>query len=141
MMHWWRYTWMLTALLLFVFGNTLKPQFEIDAIFDGDDYPHLNTVFYRGFTENKLLSKYNLSISVRAENLDGDIYSSFKKLCGFFNNRDVRVILVVGKEATVHTVGQVAEPLGIPILGYTTDTATDRYVQVRYLLFPLTLLL
>ncbi|XP_045160468.1 glutamate receptor ionotropic, NMDA 3A-like [Mercenaria mercenaria] len=130
-MYCWCFSWMLTALSLFVYGNTLKPQIGIGAIFDAADYTHYNGVFYRGFQENQLLLKHNLSISVRAAPLGGDIYSSLKNLCSFFDGRDVRVVLVVGKEATIQAVGQVAEPLGIPILGYTTDAHADRYVQAH----------
>lgn len=129
-MYWWCYTWMLTALSLVVYGYSIKPQIGIGAIFDAEDYADFSGVFYRGFQENQLLVKHNISINISAAPLDGDVYSSLKNLCSFLDGRDIRVLLVVAKESTLQSVGQVAEPLGIPILGYTTDTAVDRYVQV-----------
>lgn len=126
---------MTTALTLFVYAYTLTPQTGVGAIFDAVDYNHFNGVFYHAFQENQLLAKNNISIHARAAPLGGDIYSSLRNLCSFLDGRDIRVLLVVGKESTVHTVGQVAQPLGIPVIGYTTNVPADKYVQVRIFLF------
>ena len=61
-----------------------------------------------------------------------DLYQSIMVLCSFIKDRDIRSLLVVGKQRTIHSVSLVANPMGIPVLGYTTDMA-DKFVQVRKL--------
>ena len=78
--------------------------------------------------------KENHTVSGRAIPVLDDFYTSVLTLCSFIEDRDIRALLVVGKQRTIHTVSLVANPLGIPVLGYTTDMA-DKFVQVRYLLF------
>ena len=125
--------WMCTSLPLIVHTNGLVPNIYVGAIFDQVDYDHFNGVFYRGFQENQQLLKNNITLHPRAESLSiqAGVYSNIVSLCSFIEGKDVRAILVVGQEKTIYAVSQVAQPLGIPVVGYTTDTALDRNVQVR----------
>lgn len=125
-----------TALCLFVYAHALSTKIGIGAIFDGGDYGNFNGIFYRGFQENQLLQKHNISIQARAVPLadKSGVYSTIQSVCSFVEGRDTRVLLVVGRQETLQTVSQVAQPLGIPIVGYSTDTTVDTHVQVLQLL-------
>lgn len=123
--------WVLATLPLFVFGYAIKPEIGIGAIFDKADFDDFNSTFTRGISENQLLEKNNLTLKPQVTPLNEDIYTSIRTLCTILDGQDVRVLLVVGSEHTIRTVSQVAEPLGIPILGYAKDTAVkDLNAQV-----------
>ena len=138
-------------------GISLQPQIGIGAVFDSEHFNHYNSVFYRAFQENNLLIKHNISIAPIAtqhqeNNLllkhnisikplttqhQDNIYSSMNVFCSFIESRDIKVLFVVGRQSTIQSVSQVAEPLGIPILGYTTDTVVGKFVQVSFYNFKL----
>lgn len=122
---------MVLPLIEYVHG--LVPNIYIGAIFDQEDYEHFHGVFYRGFQENQLLLKHNITLHPRADyfSCTAGVQSTILSLCSFLEGRDFRALLVVGRESTVLAVSQVAQPLGIPIVGYTTDTDVDRNVQVK----------
>ena len=73
----------------------------------------------------------NHTVSGRAMPIGDDLYQSIMVLCTFIKDRDIRSLLVVGKQRTIHSVSLVANPMGIPVLGYTTDMA-DKFVQVSF---------
>ena len=131
--------WVLTTVSLVNFG--LTATIDIGAIFDSDEYLGAQKVFHVAFNNIQFPPKHNVNISPRALSLGSDFYQSTLSICSFVQERDVKVLLVVGKQRTVQTVGQIAEPLGIPILGYTTDTVVDRFVQVSLLDISLSLTL
>ena len=122
--------WVFASVSLLQIGIIACTTIDIGAIFDSDEFLEAEKVFYEAFKDNQSQLKHNVTVQPRALSLGSDFYQCALSLCSFVHERDVKVLLVVGKQHTVQTVGQIAEPLGIPILGYTTDTVVDQFVQV-----------
>lgn len=126
--------WVCTVLTLYVYTPlAVVPKVTIGAIFDAEDHAHFNSIFYRGFQENQLLQKNNITLHPWASYMStrSGVANIINSLCNFFEGRDIRALLVVGKQETVEAAGHVAQPLGIPIVGYTIDVPIDTQVQVR----------
>ncbi|KAL3869097.1 hypothetical protein ACJMK2_041822, partial [Sinanodonta woodiana] len=108
--------------LSLVLRVTLKPNVGIGAVFEPENYEHYNKYFNRALREQELPGFSQSRLEGTAVAIKPIISEYIKKLCTYVNTYDIAAILVIGSERTIHTLNVIAQPLGIPLLGYMTGT-------------------
>ncbi|XP_071117888.1 glutamate receptor ionotropic, NMDA 3A-like isoform X1 [Haliotis cracherodii] len=115
------------------FSGPQQPVINIGAVFDTVEYDNFKKVFYAAVDDFNNSSQ-KIHIFGDAVTAQMGLRDTISLTCSMLEQKSIHLFLVFGNASTIHSINNIAQYLGIPVMGYMTDMR-EKHVKIHSSLY------